>query len=97
MSRRRWVPAPLLAVLAAALPLALLTALAVAGPRGVLKASGRPGPNHRPYAGRLGVRNPRPGRYLATIRARDTAGNPSMPRHAPFRIVARRYGPARAE
>jgi len=69
----------------------------VRGPHGVLKASGRPGPNHRPFAGRLGVRKLRPGRYLATIRARDRAGNLSMPRHAPFRIVARRYGPARAE
>lgn len=57
------------------------------GPRGWLRSSGTPGRNARPYAGWLGKRKLRPAHYLAIIHTRDTAGNPSAPRYAHFRIV----------
>lgn len=77
------------------------------GPRGVLGAPGKPGPNRLPFAGFLGGGNRgptlravrrrrlRPGRWLATIVARDAAGNVSQPRRARFRVVAPRRKQAR--
>lgn len=57
------------------------------GPRDTIRASGRPGPNHRKFAGWLRGRPLPPGRYRATIHARDRAGNVSRPRHTVFRIA----------
>jgi glucose/arabinose dehydrogenase len=60
-------------------------------PHGVLlPAPGHAGGNTRPFAGRLEGELLPPGRYVATIRARDRAGNVSLPRRLDFQVLARR-------
>lgn len=57
------------------------------GPRGWIRSSGSPGPNARPYAGRLGKRKLRPAHYLAIVHTQDVVGNPSIPSYTHFRVV----------
>jgi hypothetical protein len=45
------------------------------------------GTNATPFSGRIGSRALRPGRYRATVRARDAAGNASTQRRVSFRVV----------
>lgn len=44
------------------------------------------------FSGRIGRRALRPGRYRATIRATDSAGNVSKPKSAAFRILKAHHG-----
>ena len=55
---------------------------------GALARNGDSGANTTKFAGRLGKRALRPGRYRAIITATDDAGNRSAPRTARFRIAA---------
>jgi len=55
--------------------------------RPTLVRSGRRGQNSFRFAGRLGRRALRPGRYRMALRAADAAGNPSKSRRRGFRIV----------
>ncbi len=56
---------------------------------GTLRAPGRPGPNRRHFAGHLAQGALPPGRYLATIRARDADGDLSRRRSLRFQVVRR--------
>lgn len=56
---------------------------------GRISAPGLPGPNRRPFYGRVGERVLRPGEYRATIVAVDAAGNVSGARAQSFSVVAR--------
>jgi hypothetical protein len=40
------------------------------------------------FSGRIGKKALKPGRYRATLRAKDPAGNRSAPRRITFRILA---------
>jgi hypothetical protein len=55
----------------------------------VLRRRGRAGANAISFSGRVRHRPLLPGRWRATIRAKDSAGNRSKPRRATFRIVRR--------
>lgn len=55
--------------------------------RVALAAPGRQGPNRRRFAGRPRRRALLPGRYLATLQARDTDGDLSRRRSARFEVV----------
>lgn len=57
-------------------------------PRGVLSLAAVRGANKAPFSGRVGGRKLAPGRYRATLTARDSAGNVSSARNASFTIVA---------
>jgi glucose/arabinose dehydrogenase len=57
-------------------------------PRGLLFAPGRAGGNRRPFAGWLEGEPLAPGRYVATIQARDRAGNVARS-SAGFRVLDR--------
>lgn len=63
------------------------------GRAGVLRAPGAAGRNRRRFGGHLGRRHRplRSGRYVATIHARDAAGNLSERRKARFRVVRVRH------
>ena len=54
--------------------------------RGTLRRTARAGANRVAFAGRVGRRALRPGRYVLVARARDAAGT-SAPRRVGFRIV----------
>jgi hypothetical protein len=54
---------------------------------GALRASGKAGANTLRFAGRIGRRLLRPGRYRARATATDLAGNVSAARRATFRVV----------
>lgn len=58
-----------------------------AGAVGSLPAPGAAGRNRKPFAGKVGRRWLAPGRYEATIAARDASGNASKPARARFRVV----------
>lgn len=58
-------------------------------PGGTLSAPGRSGPNRRPFAGRVMRRALPPGRYLATLRARDADGDLSRRQTVRFQVVER--------
>jgi len=47
------------------------------------------GSNVKPFSGRIGSRKLAPGRYRATLRATDAAGNRSLPKRIAFRVVKR--------
>ena len=51
------------------------------------RARTRQGINRVAFTGRIGTRRLAPGRYRATVRAVDAAGNRSAPRRVPFRIA----------
>lgn len=57
-------------------------------PRGTLRAAAGKGANKVPFSGKVGGRKLAPGRYRATLTARDAGGNASEPRNAGFTIVA---------
>jgi hypothetical protein len=54
-----------------------------------VRANVAPGRRSTPFSGRLGRRPLAAGRYRATLRATDAAGNLSRPVSVRFRIVAR--------
>jgi hypothetical protein len=54
---------------------------------GVVRASGKAGANKHRFAGRIGRRVLRPGRYRARATATDLAGNISAQRRLTFRVV----------
>ena len=54
---------------------------------GKLNASGKQGGNAVPFSGKLKGKALAPGKYLATLTARDAAGNVSPPKTAGFAIV----------
>lgn len=54
---------------------------------GVLPAAGQAGLNRLPFSGRLTRAWLKPGRYWATIAARDVAGNAAIPQVVRFRVV----------
>ena len=56
---------------------------------GAFRRMGRAGSNRHRFSGRIGRRKLRPGRYRASIRATDAAGNRSRLKRARFRIVRR--------
>ncbi|HEX9966997.1 MAG TPA: PQQ-dependent sugar dehydrogenase [Solirubrobacterales bacterium] len=58
-----------------------------AGPVGSLPAPGAAGRNRKAFSGRVGKRWLTPGRYEATISARDASGNASKPARVKFRVV----------
>jgi Tol biopolymer transport system component len=55
----------------------------------LVRARTRAGVNRIAYTGRTRKRTLRPGRYRATVRATDAAGNRSMPRRVTFTVVRR--------
>jgi hypothetical protein len=55
---------------------------------GRIKRTGAKGPNRIRFAGRIGKRSLRPGRYRAVIAATDAAGNRSTLRRTRFRVAA---------
>ena len=55
--------------------------------RGALSVSGFTGANRLKLKARVGKRRLSPGRYRATLVARDAAGNRSIPRRISFRVV----------
>jgi glucose/arabinose dehydrogenase len=57
------------------------------GAVGTLRGRGARGPNRQPFGGRLRGRPLQPGRYEATIHARDAVGNVATPARARFRVV----------
>lgn len=69
---------------------ASLRRCALRGPRGSLGRSADRGANRTPFTGRIGRRPLPRGHYIATITARDRAGNVSKPRSVLFRVVRRR-------
>jgi hypothetical protein len=56
----------------------------------VLRRPGRKGANRIAFSGRIRSRPLRAGRYRATLRAIDAAGNRSVPKRRGFKIIARR-------
>ena len=56
--------------------------------RGTLSRTRRAGRTSTPFTGRIGRRALAPGRYRATVRATDAAGNVSRPRSIDFTVVA---------
>jgi hypothetical protein len=58
-------------------------------PAGTLLRRSASGPNVVRFSGRVGKRRLKPGRYAATLRATDAAGNASQPKTLAFRIVRR--------
>lgn len=54
---------------------------------GSFTQAGAAGPNRRRFTGRVRGRALRPGRYRATLRATDAAGNRSLPRRLAFRVT----------
>ncbi|HEX6652858.1 MAG TPA: hypothetical protein VF072_08955 [Thermoleophilaceae bacterium] len=50
------------------------------------------GANRRRFSGRIGRKRLKPGRYRATLVARDPAGNASHPKRLKFRIVRLKIG-----
>ena len=57
--------------------------------RGALRANGLAGPNRLKFKGRIGKRALPPGKYRATLTARDAAGNASVPKRISFKVVRR--------
>jgi uncharacterized repeat protein (TIGR01451 family) len=55
--------------------------------RGAFAQDSAAGPNKRAWSGKLGKKPLKPGRYRATLTARDAAGNTSKPKRLRFRIV----------
>jgi Tol biopolymer transport system component len=55
--------------------------------RGTVAFAGRQGANSRAFTGKIGRKLLAPGRYRATIIARDAAGNASVPRSVRFTIL----------
>ena len=56
--------------------------------QGTLRRTPRAGRTSTPFTGRIGRRALAPGRYRATVRATDTAGNVSRPHWIDFIVVA---------
>jgi hypothetical protein len=56
--------------------------------QGTLRRTRRAGRTSTPFTGRIGRRALAPGRYRATVRATDTAGNVSRPHWIDFTVVA---------
>jgi hypothetical protein len=54
---------------------------------GTLTRTGKIGSNRIKFSGRIGKKRLRPGRYTATLEARDKAGNRSIKKTVRFRIV----------
>ena len=57
---------------------------------GSLAQRGKAGLNTKRFAGKVGARRLKPGRYRAVVTARDAAGNRSKPRKVAFRVVRRK-------
>ena len=56
---------------------------------GTLRRRGRQGRNDIRFSGRIGRRALKPGRYRASLRATDAAGNRSRTRYLDFQVVRR--------
>jgi hypothetical protein len=57
--------------------------------RGAFAQNGKLGQNRKKFSGKIGRKRLRPGRYRATLVARDAAGNASKPKRLKFRVVRR--------
>lgn len=57
--------------------------------RGAFAQNGKLGQNRKKFSGKIGRKRLRPGRYRATLVARDAAGNASKPKRLNFRVVRR--------
>jgi hypothetical protein len=57
--------------------------------RGAFAQNGKLGQNRKKFSGKIGRKKLRPGRYRATLVARDAAGNRSKPKRLNFRVVRR--------
>jgi hypothetical protein len=57
--------------------------------RGAFAQNASIGANRKKFSGKIGKRRVRPGRYRATLVARDAAGNASKPKRLNFRVVRR--------